>query len=367
MQDIQEKNSDIIEFNKINPLIDVLNSKIDQCKGNEAELNKIFMELKEHTYKHNNKYLLAVCYYYMAICCFEIKNYSLCIQYIDKAIENYHHDFFLLLKSYVLNILNIPSNLPDSLRYKVSEIVIKKNNLNLDDITRIYNKYGVLIIKNIIPLSIIDKLKNNFHENSQDDKLKEVINFNNCVLPLYFLADNQQNIKDLYFSGVESKHTYHPKLFEQANLTTINELVKYLKETQPFSNLINNRNFFSDYSMLRVIDNSTHEMGASFHQDARLQRRVDNFITLWIPFTEAGQSSPTVCSIPINSRFYFPYIFNNTPVNKMLNVECFPPELLLIGNLEPGDVWIHGGYILHGTHYDSRYSKRRMSIDIRFS
>jgi hypothetical protein len=232
--------------------------------------------------------------------------------------------------------------------------------------------YGFFIVRGALELKGLDALRENFEKNIEGSRalLQELgIDPINAVYPTWCLAPTndpsklttrlrdgwgQKNVTALKFYG-EAERAYLSEAFFSLLGTSIIQLIA------EFSGR-GNIEVQHDYCMARAIaaaSNSEFMTGfAKLHQDARLQARFDDFLTVFIAFTPCGLDRPTIGAVPAGLDIYFP---------QSCDISELPPFLYHKAVLEPGDLWIHTGMTAHGSYQsqDMVPNLPRLSVDVR--
>ncbi len=232
--------------------------------------------------------------------------------------------------------------------------------------------YGFFIVRGALELKKLDSLRDNFERNIENSKatLRELgIDPINAVYPTWCLAPNNDPSKltTRLRDGWGQKNVTALQLYDQGERAYLSETFFDLLGASIINLIANfsgrgNIQVQHDYCMARAIaaaSSSEFMTGfAKLHQDARLQARFDDFLTVFIALTPCGLDRPTIGAVPAGMDIYFP---------QSCDISELPPFLYHKAVLEPGDVWIHTGMTAHGS-YQSRDmvpNLPRLSVDVR--
>ena len=232
--------------------------------------------------------------------------------------------------------------------------------------------FGFFIVRGALELKTLEALRENFERNIENSKatLQELgIDPINAVYPTWCLApdDDPSKLNSRLRDGWGEKNVTALKFYEQDEQTYLSRAFFNLLGAQIIELIADfsgsrNVEVQHDYCMARAIaaaSNSEFMTGfAKLHQDARLQARFDDFLTVFIALTPCGLDRPTIGAVPAALNFYFP---------QSCDISELPPFLYHKAVLEPGDLWVHTGMTAHGSFQSQGMVPNlpRLSVDVR--
>lgn len=346
-----------------------LNLQFAGCQYKRAKVIELSLSFKALLKKNPDA---ARLHYLIGCCLYEALALQEAQTYWNNAYElepdNRQYQCSLFYLNHLLQTDN-PKQLSEQIHdLPVSPIITVDRLFNLPIIL---NHFGFVIVKNLINKEAINEIKNNIIENVNLIKGKCAIDHENCILPLYFIANHadKNSFAEKFVNAYPSGRHFVGESYDTEERNTINHFARQLLSPSfslAVENLLGKKNWqlHHDYSMARVTGLHGYDSAgfAPLHQDSRIQNRFDPNLVLWIPLVETKDTA-SICAVTTHFSDYFPYLV--IPGGNYMNYRSFPDPLIYQAIMEPGDVWIHNGLTVHGTYIPKEVKNTRYSIDMR--
>ena len=358
-----------------------LNLYFNNALGNEEKIRNLAQFIKSQIVKKES----AELHFLLGSCYKELKEYDSHVSEwkiaysLDSENKAMASGLLSAMKRYDVKD-DFYNSLLQKLIVKREQVTIDRDDLTVKKVKEIFQEYGFVIIENFLDKNLIKIIRDNFLNNIESSKntlMSLDLDPYNLIYPIYFCGNgyerNSEDFLNRVKEGFVKKDFCKKEYIREEDLIGLNKIVDSVGKSELgnfISDYTNNKSWclHDEYSMARAVGKDGYQKGGfdSFHQDGRIQYRIDKVTTLWIPLTICGVNKTSViCAIPGYFSQYFPYNREESRKNCPISYEDFPDELIFKPDMNPGDIWLHNGLTVHGTYSDDTMLSNRMSVDLR--